>query len=71
MVDYVVISLCSGGTGGSKSNGLYQYYSNPKALEKLLLNCSEARAQELGKLAAAEYEKVTKDNDDYLSSVSR
>ena len=36
MVDYVVLSLSTGGTGGSRSNGLQQYYTNPDAFEKLV-----------------------------------
>jgi phenylacetate-coenzyme A ligase PaaK-like adenylate-forming protein len=34
--DYVVVSLSSGGTGGPLSNGLNQYYTNPKALQKVI-----------------------------------
>ena len=68
MCDYVVINLA---TNGAKSNGLQQYYKNSVALEKLLKGCSLARVQELGRLAAAEYETVTGDNQDYLTSVKR
>lgn len=32
LCDYVVVSLASGGTGNAKSNGLYQYYTNPASL---------------------------------------
>lgn len=67
----MVINLASGGTGGVKSNGLSQYYTNPAALEKLLKTVTHARSFELGKLAAAEYEAKIKDDDDYLTSVKR
>lgn len=66
--DYVVINLAA---NGAKSNGLAQYYKNSAALQKLLKGCSLARAQELGRLAASEYEMVTGDNEDYLTSVQR
>ena len=68
MCDYVVINIA---TNGAKSNGLHQYYNNPAALEKLVKGVTFARAQELGKLAAAEYESVLGDKQDYLTSVSR
>ena len=71
MCDYVVVSLSTGGLYGAKSSGLNQYYTNPKALDKLLKTTSETRAAELGRLAAFEYEKVTQDDQDYLTSIKR
>ena len=71
LCDYVVISLSSGGTGGPMSNGLQQYYRNPAALEKLLHIVTHARAAELGRLAAFEFEKKTNDDQDYLVTVKR
>lgn len=68
MCDYIVINIA---TNGAKSNGLSQYYTNSMALEKLLKGVSFARTQELGKLAAAEYEEVLDDRQDYTTSVSR
>jgi hypothetical protein len=53
MCDYVVVNIA---TNGAKSNGLHQYYNNSAALEKLVKGVSLARAQEMGRLAAAEYE---------------
>lgn len=53
MCDYLVINIA---TDGAKSNGLRQYYTNPGSLEKLLKGVAFARTQELGKLAAAEFE---------------
>jgi hypothetical protein len=66
MCDYVVINIA---TDGAQSNGLNQYYHNSFALEKLMKGVAFARTQELGKLAASEYELMTGDNHDYLTSV--
>ena len=66
-----MVSLSSGGEYGAKSSGLNQYYSNPKALDKLLKTTSDTRASELGRLAAFEYEKTIGDHEDYLTSVKR
>ena len=62
LCDYIVVSLSSGGAYGAKSSGLNQYYTNPKALDKLLKTTSDTRATELGKLAAFEYEKMINDD---------
>lgn len=66
MVDYVIIDLTA---DGIQSSGMQQYYHTSHALEKLIKSCTAARLDELGKIAAAEYEKVTNDNTDYLTSV--
>ena len=50
--DYAVINLCY----DKNSSGIKQYYHNEKALDKLLKSVVDARNQELGKLAAYEYE---------------
>ena len=71
MCDYATISIARGGSKGPLSAGLLQYYTNPKALDKLLKSCSTTRTMEMGKLAAFEYEAVTKDGEDYLCSVKR
>ena len=60
--DYIVVSLNSGGTNGAKSSGLHQYYRNPQALHKLLSHLSKARTNEVGKLAAFDYEAATLDD---------
>lgn len=56
---------------GAKSSGLNQYYTNSNALDKLMKTTSSTRASELGRLAALEFEKITKDDEDYLTSVKR
>jgi dihydroorotate dehydrogenase len=66
LCDYAVINIS---TNKAKASGLKQFYTNPTALEKLLRSVSSARLAELGKMAAAEFELVTGDNQDYLSSV--
>lgn len=71
LCDYVVVSLSSGGTGGAKSNGLQQYYTNQNALDKLLKTITKSRTNELGKIAAFEYEASINDDQDYLTSVKR
>ena len=48
-----------------------QYYTNSISLEKLLAKCNEARVIELGKHAAAEYERVAEPGVEYLQSVKR
>lgn len=53
MCDYVVINIAS---EGAQTSGIQQYYRNLPALEKLLRLSSQARDQELGKLAAFEFE---------------
>lgn len=69
--DYVVISLSTGGTGNAKSNGLNQYYYNPSALHKMLRYISKARVNELGKIAAFEFEQALEDTDDYDECVKK
>lgn len=63
--DYAVINL----THDKNSSGIKQYYHNEAALDKLLKSVKDARNNELGKLAAFEFEQVTKDITDYTSSV--
>ena len=67
LCDYLVLSLSA---DSEMPSGLLQYYTNPMALEKLLSSVTKARSQELGKLAACEYEASIGD-DDYLTSVRR
>ena len=68
LCDYMVINL----TFDAMSSGVSQYYKNPRALEKLLTQAVKSRNEELGKLAALEYEKITeKDSLDYSRSVKR
>lgn len=62
MCDYVVINIAS---EGAQTSGIQQYYRNLPALEKLLRLSSQARDQELGKLAAFEFEQATNDITDY------
>ena len=59
LCDYIVVSLSSGGTGGPKSNGLNQYYTNEDALRKLLSAITTARNNEIGRIASLEYEDKT------------
>ena len=66
-----MVSLSSGGTGGPKSNGLNQYYTNPAALQKLLNSITLARNNEIGRVAAYEYEQMAHDDNNYLTSVKR
>jgi hypothetical protein len=65
--DYAVINLCR----DKSSSGLKQYYYNEQALDKLLKAVVTARNQELGRIAAFEYEQVTNDLTDYTTSVAR
>lgn len=65
--DYAVINL----THDKKSSGIKQYYHNEAALDKLLKTAVDARNNELGKLAAFEFEQVNNDITDYTSSVQR
>lgn len=63
--DYAVINLCY----DKNSSGIKQFYHNDASLDKLLKLAVETRNQELGKLAAFEFESVTNDKNDYTSSV--
>jgi len=65
--DYSVINLCN----DKKSSGIKQFYFNEAALDKLLKSAVDARNQELGRLAAFEFEQITNDITDYTSSVKR
>jgi len=65
--DYAVINLCY----DKQSSGIKQYYHNDAALDKLLKQVVETRNQELGKLAAFEFEQVKNDRTDYTTSVQR
>jgi ABC-type enterochelin transport system substrate-binding protein len=56
---------------GVQSSGLKQFYFVSSQLEKLLSQCHKARVDELGRHAALEYERVTRDDEDYLVSVKR
>jgi hypothetical protein len=68
LVDYITINLCV----DINSSGIQQYYKNPKALEKLISETNKARINELGKIAALEYEKYTESPDfDFSNSVRR
>lgn len=62
-----MINLCN----DKSSSGLKQYYFNEKALDKLLHSAVTARNQELGRIAAFEFEHVSNDLTDYTSSVAR
>ena len=70
LVDYVTINLCQ----DISSSGIQQYYKSPNALEKLLLQANKARVNELGKVAAIDYEKhisKTEGDPDYSTSIKR
>ena len=54
IADYVVLNLAD----DVKSSGVQQYYQNSQSLDKLLKGVQKARVNELGKLAALEYEKL-------------
>jgi dihydroorotate dehydrogenase len=56
VADYVVLNL----TYDLSTSGLQQYYKNPNQLNKLLSQVNKARVNELGKIAAHEYEKFLK-----------
>ena len=68
MCDFVTVNLTS---VDPLPAGVSQYYHNPTALEKLIKEITKARREELGKVAALEYEKAYGDEDDYRSSVKR
>ena len=68
MCDYLVINLSS---DGARPAGIQQYYRNLPALDKLLKLSAKARDQELGKLAAYEFEQATEDYGDYQTTVKR
>ena len=68
MCDYAIVDLTA---GQAQAAGIQQYYRKTHALEKLLKACNRTRLQDLGRLAAAEYENVQGDNVDYLTSVRR
>ena len=59
MCDYVIIDLTA---GQAQAAGIQQYYRKHYALEKLLKACNRTRLQDLGRLAAGEYEEVIGDN---------
>ena len=54
IADYVVVNLAD----DIPSSGVLQYYQNTNSLNKLLATIQKARVNELGKLAALEYEKL-------------
>ena len=68
MCDFVTVNLTS---IDPLPAGVSQYYHNSAALEKLIKEITKARREELGKVAALEYEKAYGDEDDYASSVKR
>ena len=53
IADYTVLNLAK----DTHSSGIRQYYRNYQSLDKLLKGAHKARVNELGKLAALEYEK--------------
>ena len=53
VADYTVLNLAQ----DTHASGIIQYYKSMASLEKLLKGAHAARANELGKLAAHEYEK--------------
>lgn len=67
LCDYVAIDL----TSETGSAGIQQFYKNPKALEKLLMQVNTARMVEVGKAAALEYERNGQGAADYSTSVGR
>jgi hypothetical protein len=68
MCDFLTINLTS---SEELPAGLSQYYRNLAATEKLFAEVTKARKEELGKVAAFEYEKAYGDSNDYLASVRR
>ena len=56
MCDYLVLNLTA--PSGSMPSGLEQYYRNLPSLDKLLRLTTKARDNELGKVAAVEYEEM-------------
>ena len=68
MCDFVTVNLSS---HDPLPAGLEQYYRNPAAIDKLLKEITKVRLEELGKVAAVEYEKAYGDLEDYTSSVRR
>ena len=53
VADYAVLNLAR----DAHSSGITQYYKNANSMEKLLKTAQKARVNELGKLAALEYER--------------
>ena len=68
MCDYLTVNLTS---KEELPAGISQYYRNPAALDKLLREITKVRKEELGKIAAVEYEKAYGDLEDYSFSVRR
>ena len=61
VADYTVINLSK----DTHSSGIQQFYKSINSLEKLLKGAQKARVNELGKLAALEYENhLIKTNDE-------
>ena len=56
MCDFLVLNLTA--PSSAMPSGLEQYYRNLPALDKLLRLTSKARDNELGKVAAMEYEEI-------------
>ena len=70
VADYTVLNL----TKDTNTSGVMQYYKNVQSLEKLLKGAHTARVNELGKLAALEYERhlvAAGGEDDYTVSMRR
>ena len=57
------------------SSGVLQYYQNTNSLNKLLAAIQKARVNELGKLAALEYERFLEKEhgtmSDYTNTIKR
>ena len=56
MCDFIVLNLTA--PSNSLPSGLEQYYRNLPSLDKLLRLSTKARDDELGKVAAVEYEDL-------------
>ena len=70
VADYTVLNLAK----DTNTSGVMQYYKNMQSLEKLLKGAHTARVNELGKLAALEYERhlaAAGGEDDYTLSMRR
>lgn len=72
MCDFLILNLTAPST--SMPSGLEQYYRNLPSLDKLLRLTTKARDNELGKVAAVEYEEMEAaagSEMDYQASVKR
>ena len=70
VADYTVINLAK----DTHASGIVQYYKNKQSLDKLLMGANKARVNELGKLAALEYERhlvASGGQEDYTTSMGR